>query len=309
MTNINGLVLNAMLGTPDTSRVSSMKIAVFIRDFLKIPLLTGKSKILKPKKVDFLFIINSSLSFTTQEFRDFIPAQIKKSKIVIYIQNDYLLVPRKFWREFNSRPFIFWSSIKRKVVNKDDKFMNFNVITYKPQKRIAPIKDVLFYYGSCRPNRIDDMRKYLNSKRYKVNISASSGVALKRYNILCPNADCYHDKSESIVDQIQKHKASIYMIDKTTARNLEMPANRFYECLSAGVPILFDSKAELMMKKAGYNVTPYIVNSDKDVKILMKSYKNIAQNQLKWRKDFINNLKVEIKKNLQHLKNKYLGEK
>ena len=41
----------------------------------------------------------------------------------------------------------------------------------------------------------------------------------------------------------------------------------------------------------------------------MKSYKNIAQNQLKWRKDFINDLKVEIKKNLQRLKNKYLGEK
>ena len=301
------LILNPMLGTPETSIVSSMKIAVFLRDFLDAQLVTGKDyKNLPDIKSDILFFVNASTTFTKPEMREYIPYIIKKSKCCIYIQNDYLLVPRPLWRNA-TKNFIWWTIVQRRVKSEYDRLINFNVLTYDPIKKVLPYPTMktLFYYGSCRPGRVDDMQEYLDN--IITTISASSHVAKHKFEDILSYPSIYFDKSKSIIEQIHNYSLSLYMLDKTTVRHAEMPANRFYESLSARRAMVFDYKAEEMFKKCGYDITPYIVRNSKDIKNMMKHSEKIAKEQWKkWSKDYVGELKKTIRKEIANIQKNLL---
>ena len=284
------------MSPPGKSIVSSMKIAVWLRDFLKLPLITGRDKELLAEPTDILFIVNSSTTFTTQEFRDYIPSQILKSKIVVYIQNDYLLIPRKFWKEYAAHvkaPFIWWTGDKRRVQTNLDKYMDFNVITYNPISDIQHYDNKLFYFGSYRAGRENDMKEFLNNKN--VVISASSSVQLKKFTANIPKAEVYCDKSESIERQIQHHAASLILVDKSTVRHMMLPPNRFYECLAAGRAMLFHENTIPMFEAAGYySVRDFVVRDWKKIKWCLDHAREIAQAQRKWRRDYQGELKSQI---------------
>jgi hypothetical protein len=56
------------------------------------------------------------------------------------------------------------------------------------------------------------------------------------------------------------------MEDRSSHNRFCSPANRFYEYISSGSLVLFDSHCKKTFDQAGVDIEPYIVNSPADVK-------------------------------------------
>jgi hypothetical protein len=59
------------------------------------------------------------------------------------------------------------------------------------------------------------------------------------------------------------------------------PANRFYEMLSAGLPMVFQPECGSTMRKAGYNPEPWFVEKPRHVALAMAKKHDILIEQRK----------------------------
>lgn len=152
-------------------------------------------------------------------------------------------------------------------------FLNWNQLTYVEMDSVPWEEDALFYYGAFRKDREKKFQRFFDTEKFRVVVSATSVPAGKKFLEIDPKIEIVQ-KSLNLMDDIQKYKASLYLQDKRNDTKYGCPANRFYECVSAGVPVLFEERSRMTMEKAGFSMRDdFFVGDSQDLALRLSDDK------------------------------------
>lgn len=306
------LILHLSKCSP-TSSVASVRIAYFLERMLGAPIYDQKGKFELPESIDNLYLVNGIGRFCG--FLDELEDIAAKSKRVIWVNNDWagnMNIPTQSRRAINrlSIPVTTLTTIPDRVKLPGDAYVNWNKLTFKLQ----PFQEMkipgLFYYGAFRQGRkvyfdryFRGVSEHFDRKRnligrheaslYPVHISTST-ITQKKFKEL--NEEIQFMKTFKSLSDIGSYQATIYIEDKHNHTEYGSPANRFYECLSVGLPMFFDESTVGTMKTAGYDVSKYVVNSQRDVLKMLQMSEEIRQEQRElWaQRDYLKELEEEF---------------
>lgn len=282
-------VLFAFAKPSDRSMVVSPRIATFIAKTLRVPLCYDE-RILEHKKPDVLILVNGAFAFC--KHLESVAQIIRTAKRVVWVQNDYTIIPpkavsgavspfRAAFRERTARglPWIdFWTTCERNAsVSELSRYINWNALTMSDTALPIdedPTHDYPLYYGAYRVNRQRAFDRYFTRMRYVISTPSAKFAA--RY----PRAKVVPPFPQSdFLGTLNTYALGLYLEDRRSHTEFHSPANRFYEMLSAGLPMVFEPEARRMMRHAGYKIKPFIVRSRHDVKAAMRDRLAIAQMQ------------------------------
>jgi hypothetical protein len=208
--------------------------------------------------IDRACFVNSPWAFC--DFRDDAVKLAALAKRRIWAQNDYAIsIPAPLRK---AGEFVLWTTVPDQpgLVQ----YVNFNALTYRLQpplnmnSAVAFHRNTVFYYGAYRKDREEDFRRYFSPPTdYPMVISCTSRAA-GSFRALAPEARLMIP-CRSVMSEARHYGATIYIEDATSHRRYCSPANRFYECLSAGIAIAFDIKTVGTMERAGFDVRRFVV--------------------------------------------------
>jgi hypothetical protein len=293
-----------------TSTVASARIARFIQETLpKFELVDTKEKATvcwDDEVAGKLIIVNGPMAFC-----DFLPELAKLVEIakkVIWVQQDYTIMPpgrtskaespfRKIFADLNLRPD-FWTTVKNNVVTQFDRYINWNKLTYKLEELPAlSITPVLMYYGAYREKRQPMFKKYFGKESYETIISTTP-IRGKKFKLYGVNGKVTIVPPFTSLSELPECSATIYIEDPKSSIEFHSPANRFYEMISAGIPIFFDYFTIPMLAKAG--IVPkekWIVNDPESIHSKM-NFHDLQIMQQEQREMWAKEYKTELKKEL-----------
>lgn len=309
-----------------TSTVASVRIARFISKELDIPVYDDET--IAIHQWDILIIVNGAFAFCKC-----LPAlanAIRRAKRVIWVQNDYSIIPplpvtgahSPFRRAVQQRielgraPMDYWTTVKpvdgktlyrgrdsNIDLTADSAYINWNALTaLKTPLECAPGHKDLYYYGAFRAGRLKAFDRYFLKPRTNVTISSTSKKFAARY------ADIFHDPGISdrgeFYTTLNAHGLGLYIEDVKSHTEFHSPANRFYEMLSAGLPMVFEPESQRMLRAAGFDVKEYIAKDERAVKRHMAWREDIAAAQ---RADWWMPFKQDLRKKLKSQYRTYLS--
>ena len=271
-------------------------IAQFVADELEIPFIHDKkSAMLYYDSYDILFVKYGILLYC--DYREQLFALYANAGRVINLENDYTMKPDYRLTQRN-KSYEVWSNMPWSVKEHGGEYVNWNMLTWESVGWSDPTLMGLGYYGSYRPDREKYFIKYFQDAPYPVHISTYKRNALKFRDI---------DSSIHIYSpfrhrqQLQAFQMVLYIEDEFIHTHYNSPANRFYECLYNGVPMVFDASCQNTFKEAGYIIDPFIVDSQKDIQRALKRSHEIAMLQHEqWYKDYKAQLRKQLKKAVEN---------
>lgn len=248
----------------DQSMVASVKVARYIRDELQVPLTDNDD--VADGEFDVLIIINGAYGFCGH-----LPAlgeAIQKVKKIVWVQQDYSIVPpinngkatspfrRAFVvrREQRKSHLEFWSTCaKESKATPLSSYINWNCLSMLPEPVKSYIShDNMVYYGSFRSGREKEFDTLFTSPQIPVIISSPSGKFKEKY----PHENITHvgAETENLTEWLAQHGLGLYLEDRKSHTEFHSPPNRFYEMLSAGLPIIFPAESGYTLRQAGYAI-------------------------------------------------------
>lgn len=254
------------------SDAPTMRIARFVAEELGIPLIHNveSATLLHRKKFDVLFVKYGILKFS--QHRDMALDIYSKAGRIIDLQNDYLMKPDSRFKRANAR-YEVWGTVPDNVALHGGQYINWNMLTWDHKFKPLPWPRLpgLFYYGAARIGRIATLGRYYGQHvPYPVTVSANPRNA-PFFRALNTNATVISKCSHA---EIAKYGLTVYMEDDTSHGLYCSLANRFYECLHLGVPMLFDSACTATLEKAGLkrnHYLPFLCDRHKDVAEALRS--------------------------------------
>jgi len=257
-------------------------IAEFVSKQLQIPFIHDKmSAIRHMDEYDILFVKYGILLYC--DFRDELFELYEKAGRIINLENDYTMKPDYRLTKLN-KSYEVWSNMPWSVKKHGGAYINWNMLTWERVERTDPKLMGLGYYGSFRPDRAKYFVKYFQDAPYPVHISTYKRNALN-FRDLNPKIKIYSPFRHR--QQIQAFQMVLYIEDEFIHTHYNSPANRFYECLYNGVPLIFDASCRNTFKEAGYVIDPFVVDCQKDVeKALKKSHAIMALQHEQWYRDY-----------------------
>lgn len=302
----------------ETSITPSDKIARLVAELANAPLVWNKDWAgkWKAKKTDVLFIVNGPYAFC-KNLPDLAPA-VRVAQRLIWIQNDYAIVPPKaeskgespFRAAFRERkeaglPDIeFWTTIEEYVKNKRDHYVNWNAMAYAPLD-LPPVSEpsaldrCAIYYGYYRDYRAESFDRYFKKAGDWMHVASPSKDFPRLYPRLCLLQPI---KGDNWLHRLRAYGAGLYIEDKKQHTEYHSPATRFFEMLSAGLPIAFDEECVRTFEKLeefeewGIDIEPFTVGSRKELKEFIRARIKIAKAQHKWRHAFEAELRARVEK-------------
>jgi hypothetical protein len=258
----------------DKSMVASVKVARFIRDELQLEL-THDARVLA-KDLDVLIIVNGAYAFAKhlQELHD----AILGAKRIVWVQQDYSIVPpinngqaqSPFRRAFVERKeqgkshLDFWTTcLKESTTTPLSALINWNCLSMlkKPLISFASHDDI-GYYGSYRVGRRKAFDRFFKNPLSKIIISSPS----KKFQELYSSANIKHvGVQDDLLKWLSERGLGLYLEDQKSHREYHSPPNRFYEMLSAGLPMVFEEGAGPTLRRMGYNPEAYTVSKSIDI--------------------------------------------
>ncbi len=302
------------------SMIASVRIASFIAETLGLDLIDTEEKCLaalhrQEFRYETLIVVNGPSAFLPWVELLGELCRAISTKRIVWVMNDYTIYPptqmRKVLNERKDLEFEVWGTLPvfppkwqglaiwTRFPKEANAYINFNSLTYAPLPLVEPTKDGLMYYGAFRDGRKDEFVKYFSTKKYHVHISTSQR-AVEKFETECfDHTDTqftFFPKWDSFAD-LQDYKATLYIHDKFSTQYFCSPANRFYECLSAGVAMFFDESCVKTMEQDTFkfDVRPYVVKNADDVQEKLLYWKRIRNDQrANWCHDFIGDLKAVV---------------
>jgi hypothetical protein len=298
------------------SMVASLKIARFISHQLELPIVDDSH--IADESLRTLIIVNGAFAFCAH-----LPAlgkAIFEARNVVWVQNDYTIVMPKeesgaespFRKAFRDRkaakksPANYWTTV---AVNARatvfSSYVNWNCLTFDTKRNDKTIaerrkksQDNLIYYGSFRRGRVDAFDTYFKHPKMKVVISSPSKKFYENYkddHITCigpfTDADFYQ--------ALGSYGMGLYLEDEASNKEFHSPPNRFYEMLSAGLPMVFAPGAGTMLRKAGYNPEPWEASSSLAIARIMDKREIIRKDQWHQWGDTAANERMNLENHLQ----------
>lgn len=269
----NAAIFSFIKPTP-TSIVASNRIATYLSTMLKLPIIHDAS--IADKDLDTLIMVNGAFPFC-KHLADLSRA-IRTAKQLVWVQNDYTIAlpppdskgSTPFRAAFRQRALNglpnthFWTTIKSNVTRTDKSaYVNWNALTFSTEKfthtRVPIPESTLFYYGAYRVERVPYFDRFFAKPVLSTVIASSSPRFAARYpdcaiEPAIPEHDLYH--------KLSRQGLGLYIEDARSHRDFHSPANRFYEMLSAGLPMVFQHESVPMLTSAGIkHVEDFVVSS------------------------------------------------
>jgi hypothetical protein len=276
----------------DKSMVASVKVARFIRDELQLEL-THDARTLA-KDLDVLIIVNGAYAFAKhlQELHD----AILGAGRIVWVQQDYSIVPpinngqaqspfRKAFveRREQGKPHLdFWTTCaKESTATPLSTLINWNCLSML-QKPLTPFAthDDVAYYGSYRGGRRRAFDRFFKNPLVKMIISSPS----KRFQEIYSSTNVRHvGVQDDLLKWLGERAMGLYLEDEKSHREYHSPPNRFYEMLSAGVPMVFEEGAGPTLRRMNYNPAEYTVSKSLDIFRKLEQRDRISKEQReKW---------------------------
>lgn len=293
---------------------ASGRIAAFCSEQLEIPLMWDKSI---NQKWDILYIVAGAYAFC--DALEDIGAAVEKAGRIIWIQNDYTIIPPKavsnaespFRLAFRKRraaglPDIeYWTTILSLSKEPNSRYINWNKLTWEPltdKEYTATMPHhagTVLYYGAFRQDRLEAFDRFFNMKNVPWIISNGSNKFEERYPRLVGQIDKAIPRSE-FIPYLATHALGLYIEDSKSHVEYHSPANRFYEMLSARLPMVFQKECLPMLKRAGVEVDDWVVETEADVLKALKNASKIGAKQRSmydghYRRDLIGDVRTARK--------------
>lgn len=254
-------------------------------------------------KVDYAFVVSSASGFADPDFREQVGWIAAHAGQYVFVQNDYMTsqagqIGKHFDLMGKARSRIVWSTIPSQCKSTRDAYINWNRLTWRPQPRETPTHFGLLYYGALRRERIKYFKRYFSGDvPYLASISTSTRVSKKWKEFTAENVRLIEPFDDVIVG-MQDHQMSIYLEDEKSHRHFHSLANRFYECLSAQVPMAIDVSCRGSFGKAGLTFDDsWITRQPRDVVSLLERSDEVAElQQRRWSRDYMGDLVEDVSK-------------
>jgi hypothetical protein len=299
------VMFSFMNNSPGTI-IPSTRIARYVQEKLKLPVYWNDPAI-KDEKPDVLMIVNGAYAFC--KCLEELASTIAAAKRIVWIQNDYTIVPpiangkaeSPFRRAFVDRHragrshLEFWTTCEvfaRKTPLST--YVNWNALTWEPRpeaeikKERAVAKPDLFYYGSYRhasgsASRVKYFDRFLSTRKIPVTISSPShgDNPNPKFVDRFPHATHTGKFKTGLLDELARHGAGLYIEDIMSHREFHSPANRFYEMVSAGLPVIFQIESVRMLEKAGIHVGEWAALTEEKMVQLFNDRDTIGRAQQK----------------------------
>lgn len=286
----------------ENSMVASVRIARFLSEKMGIPIISDEG-IASGKPLDLLIIVNGAYGFSKHLAA--LAEAVRVAKRIVWVQNDYTIIPPKiesqgvspFRAAFRERhemgkPHMdFWTTCEDWArFTPASLYVNWNALTfdeeYDPKNVKKRCEDAnggeLLYYGSFRGGGGKSSReKYFDRYFKEPKVLTIISSPAKQFREKYPN--CEHDEAvrENFYEYLGSHCLGLYIEDRMSHERFHSPANRFYEMLSAGLPMVFQPECGSMLRKAGYDPTPYIAENARSIQALMDRREVIGARQRK----------------------------
>lgn len=288
-------LFNFMRDNPGTI-IPSNRIARYVRDRLRVTAFWMDPAISEERDLDVLLIVNGAFAFCKVR-DDLAPAIRTARRIVWIQNDYTVIPPipdgkaeTPFRLAFRQRrdaglPDIdYWTTVEPNArATKASSYVNWNALAWEPlsentiHERRRSSKDYpegwadqLVYYGSFRHNdgsnrqtRLPYFDRYFKSPPVPTVISSPGAHGKDVPNVkfeerypLCTHVSKF-PASESLVDNLSRYGAGLYLEDAWSGKEFHSPANRFYEMLSAGLPMIFQMESVRMMERAGFDVSEF----------------------------------------------------
>jgi hypothetical protein len=282
--------------------VVSTKIARYVAGLLQLPVVDD-GRIQEHTGLDVLIIVNGAYGFS-KHLAATAPA-IESARRIVWLQNDYTIIPpitdgnaespfRKAFRKRREagKPHLdFWTTLENNArATAGSSYVNWNCMTFDVQTTDEDVaawrkgaNDRVLYYGAFRAGRRPYFDRYFKDPQTPITISDPS--VRRNFQENYKSDLIKHDsKVESdLTSYLAQHRLGLYLEDKRTHKMYMSPANRFYEMLSAGLPMVFQPECGGMMRRAGYDPEPYFVPNSKQLSYAVdRSEKILAQQREEW---------------------------
>lgn len=284
----------------DNSMVASVRIARYLSRKLSAPILSDDQ--IAKTRLDLLVIVNGAYGFS--KYLADLAVAVLAARRIVWIQNDYTIIPPKiesqgvspFRAAFRERheqglPHMdFWTTCADwEKFTPSSRYVNWNALTFDPEyspkviaERRSSAKSNLLYYGSFRGGGGKSSRqvyfdRYFMRPEVHTIISSPARQFRERYvDEKIQHEDAIRD---DFFGRLGTSGMGLYIEDRMSHERFHSPANRFYEMLSAGLPMVFQPECGTMMRRAGYDPMPYQVNNIRDIPRLMKRREEIGEAQ------------------------------
>ena len=288
----------------ENSMVASTRIANFIAKKMGVEVCDHRTvdTLLSGPAPDLLIIINGAYGFC--KYLPELAVLAKLSRRIVWVQNDYSIIPPKidskgvspFRAAFRERheaglPHMdFWTTCEDWArFTPDSLYVNWNALTfdeyYDPDVIVRRRKHTmpeLLYYGSFRDgsgksSRVKYFDRYFSDPKVHTTISSPAKNFGERYR----SEDILHMDAikGDFYGMIGQFGMGLYLEDRMSHERFHSPANRFYEMLSAGLPMVFQPEAESMMARAGFKISDYVVSSALGMPRAMARREEIGRDQ------------------------------
>lgn len=267
---LTSAVVNLMKITGN-SIIASNRIATYLSNRTGYPLVDQKKYC---AHYDTLFIVNGPMLYCN--FRAELQKMVKSAMRVVWVMNDYA-IPAPRW--VKDKLPIYWSSCDPLPSHERHVYTNWNQLTYYDDRAMKlPTYAGLCYYGAYRPDRKTYFKKYLGAESYQVYISTSKSGKPK-FRALSPKAQFF--TPTDLISSIADFEAHLYIEDRKSHDLYTSPANRFYECLSAHSPMLFDMSVAKTFERAGIDIRSWIIGGPEEIPSRLVSSGRLQKSQMK----------------------------
>lgn len=290
--NMKMAVLHINTAGPNATS-PTMRIARYVAEKLQIPLIHDVESAATHSKThfDILFVKLGVLKFSNH--RDDALEIYGNAKRVINLENDYSFAPDARLKKLQPE-WQVWSTVPENVKKHGGAYVNWNVLTWlyphpwaARLRAYKPEPNRMLYYGAYRADRVNSFGRWLGQGvPYEVVIGARSTHMAKFAGLTDPPRNVVNFKTPD--DLAQLKATAIYLEDDTSHDLYCSLANRFFECLQLGIPMLFDSACRNTLEAAKLPMWKrYSVINPFEAKARMSDPVTIAREQrLYWYKDF-----------------------
>ena len=287
----------------ESSMIASVRIARFVSEVLNIPVCWDETIAEEP--LDVLLIVNGAYAFSGNKLLAALGSAIENAGRVVWIQNDYTIIPPKcdsgaespFRKAFRNRydakkpPPDYWTTVMDMSrpgvaksghrIGEQSHYINWNALTmeaaFKPKpfaQRISP--EYMIYYGAYRKDREKYFERYFGSPMIPTLISCPTNKFRDEFD---HPLITHESKLVDLYTYLGEFGLGLYLEDRLSHNAFHSPGNRFYEMLSAGLPMVFQPEAMRMMEKAGYDLQDWIIWNSGDAPKLLEQQEKIALDQ------------------------------
>lgn len=246
---------------------------------------------------DVIIVFAGMLTFAKPEWRSKVVSLLSQASRVIFITNDYRKEPpSQMMAALRGRnvDLRIWSTFQPQITNRKKRWVGWswtqvmwNWNTYETVDRPPTARaDGLLYYGRMREGRNFDLLR--QGVPYPVHVSCSL-KALETWACWNPNLH-YHPEFQS-ADDLACFQTSLYLEDEFSHSVYTGVANRFFECMAAGVGVVAHVSCRSTFEREGIEDMVYVATPE-DV----MEAKPYLKNSFDWR----NHLHVTVADLLAH---------